>query len=187
MLRHRVSHLRFLIVLAAAVGALTLVACENNRTKLNEKQAAEGLGLPDSQSDGNKHTLPQRCPLDELVVDPKPDTPDWAIMQTLQAALDATTGHDDATNFQKFFAQFAAGNDENRIKMDYWGRAKQHVTKYLQGDAAKGMTFKICERREEPSGETKIFIQSLDPKKSNPPYRLKKNEQGAWKITFHPI
>lgn len=183
-MRHRRSYIPILL---SVLAAFSVAACENNRTNLSEKQAVEGLGVPDSKSDGNKHTLPQRCPLDELIVEPAATTPDWVIMQTLQAALEASTGHDDETNFKKFFAQFAAGNDESRIKMDYWGRAKQHVAKYLQGDAAKGMTFKICERREEPSGETKIFIQSLDPKKSNPPYRLKKNEQGAWKITFHPI
>ena len=164
---------------------LTGSACENNRTKLSEKQSIEGLGIPDTGSSGKRVQLDPRCELDQLISDPKPDTPDFVIYTMLEAASAAAEGKDEAGNFQKFFAQFMDGTEERRVKEDFWGRAKKYAPKYLQQDASQGVQYKICERRDEANGEIKIFIQSLDKQKSNPPIRLKKDATGAWKVTFY--
>jgi len=174
-----------LSVLALTLTALAASACENNRTSLTAEQSQNGLGIPDSGSSGKKVTLDPRCNLDELVSDPKPDTPDLVIYTMLEAAAAANEGKDEAGNFQKFYAQFIEGTEERRVKEDFWGRAKKNAAKYLQQDASAGIQYKICERRDEAGGEVKIFIQSLDKQKSNPPIKLKKDATGAWKVTFY--
>ncbi|MCC6623874.1 MAG: hypothetical protein IT385_21625 [Deltaproteobacteria bacterium] len=173
-------------ILLAVVGlALAGAACENNRTQLSEKQSVEGLGIPDTSSSGKKITLDARCNLDELISDPAAGTPDAVIYTMIEAAAAAAEGKDEDGNFQKFFSQFMEGTEEKRVKMDFWGRAKKFVSKYLQQDASAGVQYKICERRDEGNGEIKIFIQSLDKQKSNPPIKLKKDATGAWKVTFY--
>jgi len=172
--------------LLAVLGlALLASACENNRTKLTEKQSVEGLGIPDTTTSNKKISLDPRCNLDELISDPAAGTPDLTIYTMIEAAAAAAEGKDEEGNFQKFFAQFSEGTEEKRVKQDFWGRAKKFVTKYLQQDAAAGIQYKICERRDESNGEIKIFIQSLDKQKSNPPIKLKKDATGAWKVTFY--
>ncbi|MFO0747411.1 MAG: hypothetical protein U1F43_17350 [Myxococcota bacterium] len=174
-----------LSLLVCGLALLAFAACENNRTTLTEKQSQEGLGLPDTGSSGKKITLDARCNLDELITTPAPDSPDAVIMSMMEAANAAASGQDEDGNFKKFFAAFMDGTEERRVKEDFWGRAKKFVPKYLQQDASQGITYKICERREEAGGEIKIFIQSLDKQKSNPPIKLKKNDAGKWKVTFY--
>lgn len=181
-LRHQPSILVSLAVMLVATG---LAACENNRTSLTEKQSQEGLGLPDSGSSGKRAQLDPECKLDELIKDPAPDTPDAVIATMLEAASAAAGGQDEAGNFKKFHSQFMDGTEERRVREDFWGRAKKWVGKYLQQDASQGIAYKICERRDEGRGEVKIFIQSLDKQKSNPPIRLRKNDAGVWKVTFY--
>jgi hypothetical protein len=171
------------ILTALAVFAVAAVACESNRTKLTEEQAAQGLHLPDTSSDGNRIKLDPRCQLNETIVEPKEGTPDYVIHELLSAA--AASG-DDATNFKRFSAHFPPESEIKWIRDQYWTRAKKFVTKYLQQDASQGIVYKICERRENKSnGEIKIFIQSLDPQKSNPPITVKKDDAGTWRVVFY--
>ncbi len=171
------------ILAALAVFAVVAAACESNRTKLSEEQAERGLGLPDTSSDGNRIKLDPRCQLNETVVEPKENTPEWVIFELISAA--AASG-DDATNFKRFSAQFSPESEIKWIRDQYWPRAKKFVTKYLQQDVAQGVVYKICERRpNNTSGELKVFIQSLDPQKSNPPITVKKDDAGVWKVVFY--
>lgn len=176
---------RFVVSLALTVLALGFAACENNRTKLTEKQSQEGLGLPDTSSSGKRAQLDPECKLNELISNPAADTPDAVLAGMLEAANAAASGQDEDGNFKKFYSAFMDGTEERRVKEDFWGRAKKWVGKYLQQDASQGIAYKICERRDEGGGEIKIFIQSLDKQKSNPPVKLKKNPAGQWKVTFY--
>ena len=45
--------------------------------------------------------------------------------------------------------------------------------------------YTICDRKEQPNGAVKIFIKSSDAKKSNPPITLKKDADGAWKVSSY--
>jgi hypothetical protein len=173
---------RFVLAASLTVLALGSSGCENNRTKLTKEQSEGGLGVPDSSSDGKRVKLDPRCELNETVMDPKEGTPEFVIFKMLEAA--AASG-DEAKNFKQFYSYFPADKEEKWVRDQYWPRARKFVNKYLQQDAGSGIAFKICERREEGGGELKIFIQSLDPQKSNPPIKLKKDDTGAWKVTFY--
>lgn len=184
---HHAPPLRRLLALALAIVpaivlAPSLAACENNRTKLTKEQSEGGLGLPDTSSDGKRIKLDPRCDLNETVVDPKEGTPEYVISQLLEAA--AAPGDENA-NFRKFYSHFPADTAEKWVRDQYFSRARKFVNKYLQQDAGNGIVYKICERRESNNGEVKIFIQSLDPNKSNPPITLKKDEAGVWKVVFY--
>lgn len=173
---------RLVVMVSLTAMAAGASGCENNRTKLTKEQSEGGLGLPDSSSDGKRVKLDPRCELNETVMDPKEGTPEFVIFKMLEAA--AASG-DEATNFKQFYSYFPADKEEKWVRDQYWPRARKFVNKYLQQDAGSGIVFKICERREEGGGELKIFIQSLDPQKSNPPIKLKKDDAGAWKVTFY--
>jgi hypothetical protein len=164
------------------VAATMATGCENNRTQLTEEQSEGGLGLPDTVKE-RKVKLDPRCGLNETIQDPKEGTPDYVIGQLLEAA--AATG-DEKANFQKFYSHFSPDAEESWVKSQYWPRARKFVTKYLQQDAGSGIVYKICDRRpNEKKGEVKIFIQSLDPEKSNTPITLKKDDAGVWKVIFY--
>ena len=169
-------------VVLAMLFAGVFPACENNRTKLSAEQSERGLGLPDSSSDGKRIKLDPRCNLNETVVDPKEGTVEYVISQLLEAA--AAPG-DENVNFKKFYSYFPADKEEKWVRDQYFSRARKFLNKYLQQDAGAGIVFKICERREQGNGEVKVFIQSLDPNKSNPPITLQKDESGAWKVVFY--
>ncbi|TNF29015.1 MAG: hypothetical protein EP329_16730 [Deltaproteobacteria bacterium] len=164
------------------VGLTITSGCENNRTKLTEEQSEGGLGLPTTSSNPKKKiTIDPRCELNEEVVDPKADTPEWVIYQLLDAAR---TKDDSEDAFQKFYAQFDESQAESWVRQQFWPRARKHVTKYLLGDPSQGVVYKICDRRED-NGKIKIFIQSTDPTKSNPPITVKKDDGGKWKVVFY--
>lgn len=157
-------------------------ACENNRTNLTAEQSERGLGLPDTSSDGKRIKLDPRCKLDELVTDPKEGTVEYVIFKLIEAA--AATG-DDKAAFQKFYSHFPSDTEERWVRDQYFTRAQKFVDKYLQQDLSQGVAFKICERRDEGKDKVKVFIQSLDPNKSNPPITLQKDDAGAWKVIFY--
>lgn len=166
------------LVLVAALAT----ACENNRTNLTAEQSERGLGLPDTSSDGKRVKLDPRCKLDELVTDPKEGTVEHVLFQLIEAA--SATG-DDKAAFQKFYSHFPSDTEERWVRDQYFTRAKKFVDKYLQQDISQGVAFKICERRDEGKDTVKVFIQSLDHNKSNPPITLKKDDAGVWKVIFY--
>lgn len=174
---------RSVAVFATLAAVLAVSGCESNRTKLTEEQAERGLGLPDTSSDGTRIKLDPRCQANQTVAEAEKNTPEWVILELLTAA--AATG-DEETNFRRFAANFPPETEVKWIRDQYWSRAKKFVTKYLQGDPAQGIVYKICERREnKANGELKLFIQSLDPQKSNPPITVKKDDAGVWKVVFY--
>lgn len=169
--------------LAAMLLALASApACENNRTKLSKEQSEGGLGLPTTSSSRKKITIDPRCELNEEIVEAKENTPEWVIYQLLDAAR---APEDNEENFQKFYAQFDSETQaESWVRQQFWPRARKHVSKYLQGDPSQGVVYKICDRRKE-NGKVKIFIQSTDPTKSNPPIAVQKDDGGKWKVVFY--
>ncbi len=167
---------------AALVLGLMVSGCDNKRTNLSEEQAEKGLGLPTSHSGTEKIDIDPRCEANDTIVDPTANSPE-AIIKDL---LDASQMEDAEAGFEKFYAHF----DQTKVKRDwakkqYWPRARKHVKKYLAADQADGTVFRVCERRKKNDSELKIFIQSNDPKKSNPPITFGKQADGSWKVIFY--
>ena len=179
---HRLLAPRGGLVLAV-VALLFATGCENNRTKLSEEQSEGGLGLSDVSSSGRRANIDPRCELNKDIVEPEENTPEWVIYQLLDAAR---APEDTEEAFQRFYAQFdAATQAESWVRQQFWPRARKHVSKYLKGDPSQGVTYTVCERREEVDGKVKIFIQSSDANKSNPPIAMKKDDGGKWKVVFY--
>ena len=183
-LRRLPDAMRGLVVATLALALFGMFAgCENrNGTSLTKEQSENGLGLPDTSSDGKRIKLDPRCELNETVMDPKEGTIEFVLFQLLEAA---TAGGDEKVNFQKFYSHFSPDQEEKWVRDQFFSRARKFANKYLQQDVGSGIVFKICERREQGNGEVKVFIQSLDPNKSNPPITLKKDEAGVWKVIFY--
>ncbi|MCA9518944.1 MAG: hypothetical protein KC635_28605 [Myxococcales bacterium] len=158
------------------------LGCESNRTKLTKEQSEQGLGLSDASSDRRPISIDPRCELNEEVVDPAEKSPEWVIQQLLEAS---SSPKDDEASFQKFFSHFDETKSESWVRQQYWPRARQHVDKYLLRPAGEGVVYKICDRRPTGDSKVKIFIQSNDPKKSNPPITLDKDAEGVWKVSFY--
>ncbi len=169
----------YLATLSVAALLALFTGCEKKNSHLTQQQAEQGLGLPDTSSDGSKTRLKTRCELNETIMDPKPGTPEFVIADVLGAS--AATGDDNA-NFERFYSHFPADKDKKWVRDQYWPRAKKMVTKYLQQEASQGIVYKICRRLEDKStGQITIFIESLDADKKHPPYTLQQ-DAGAWKI-----
>lgn len=167
--------------LGSVIMLLVSAGCDNKRTQLSEQQMAEGLGTRGTVQASEKVKLDPRCELSEKVVDPAKDSAEWVLQEIYAAA--AATGDDDA-NFQRFFAHFDEGVAEKWAREQYWPRIKQHVSKYLEGDATAGTIYTVCERRNEGSEMTKFFIRSSDQSKSNPPVTLQKKPDGKFRVVF---
>jgi len=169
------------VLLALIALALALGACKG-QSHISEEQAERGLGLPDSSSDGTRIKLDARCPANQTVSSAEPNTPEFVLLELLTAA---NSSGDEAANFQRFATHFPPETEVKWIRDQYWSRAKKFVSKYLVPDS-EGVTFRICERREnKQNGELKLFIQSFDPQKSNPPITVKKDDAGVWKVVFY--
>ncbi|MCA9647670.1 MAG: hypothetical protein KC492_43570, partial [Myxococcales bacterium] len=111
--------------MALLLAGFTLTTgCENNRTKLTEEQAQQGLGLPDSSSKGAELKLDPRCKLNELVTEPQEGTPEFVIAKLFEAA--SADGDEDA-NFQKFFSHFPSDAQERWVRDQYFTRSRKHV------------------------------------------------------------
>lgn len=169
-------------LLLSAFALVVASGCKDNRSGLTDEQAEKGMGLPDSSSSREKITFDPRCELNEKVVETQENTPEWVIQQLLAAA---SSEKDDEESFQKFYSHFDASQAESWVRAQFWPRARTHASKYLPQDANAGIVYTICERRDEGDGKVKIFIQSNDPSKSNPPSTFKKDDAGKWKVVFY--
>lgn len=177
--------LRGITVIVALVALALTTACKSEG-HITAEQAERGLGLPDTSSDGTRIKLDARCPANQTVNKAEANTPEFVLLELITAANEAgNAGGDEAANFQRFAAHFPPETEVKWIRDQYWSRAKKFVTKYLVPDS-EGVTFRICERREnKQNGELKLFIQSFDPQKSNPPITVKKDDAGVWKVVFY--
>lgn len=138
-----------------------------------------GLGLPDTSASRERVKMDPRCELGEVVSAPAEGTPEWVIRDILTAA----TGPEGEAGFDRFFKHFKGEKDEAWVRRQYWPRAREHASKYLEeGD---GVVYTICRRKEQPDGGLKIFIKSHEATKSNPPITVKKNADGVWKVVFY--
>jgi hypothetical protein len=181
-MRHSTTRSRLgALLLGAVIMLVTAGACDNKRTKLSEREMAEGLQGRGPVAASQKIKVDPRCDLSEKVVDPAKDSPEWIIQEMFAAA--AAKGDDNA-NFQRFFAHFDETTAEKWARDQYWPRIKQHVSKYLEGDPGAGTVYTLCERRVESPDTTKFFIRSADPSKSNPPITLQKKADGKFKVVF---
>ncbi|MGM0577335.1 MAG: hypothetical protein ACQEXJ_16540 [Myxococcota bacterium] len=170
--------------LAAVVAlAFGLVACKE---ELDPEVV--GRGLPDTGSTGTPTPeMAQRCKLDEKVDAPEEGTPERVVARVLGAAK-AAGDEDDEAEFQRFFGQFAEGQDESWARSQYWKAARKHADLFVYGGGGdEPVTYVICRRQEKDGGVT-LYLGSKDTqKKSHVPITLEKQEDGAWKVTkFSP-
>ena len=126
----------------------------------------------------NKTSVPlgdPTCPEREVIKEPKEGTAENVILQMYLAALKGDTEE----NFEKFYSCFAKTQKKTFVKDEHWPRIIKFVRKYIQNPDQPAYT--IC--KKVPSGEEsiKIYIQSNDPQKTNPPILLLK-EDGALKV-----
>jgi len=180
----RIAPLALASVLFAAAGAsLTVTAgCKGNPSGLSERQAERGMGYIPKTDDVHREPIriDPRCELNETVVDPAEDSPEWVIQDMLYAA---SSPEDSEEMFQRFYGHFAS-EAESWVRQQHWPRGRQHVDKYLERDRGEGIVFTICERRREANNRSRISIKSNDPEKSNPPITLEQTDDG-WKVVFY--
>ena len=68
----------------------------------------------------------------------------------------------------------------------YWSAAKKHVRTYVSESSEEDeVVFSVCRRVEESGDSLKLFIGSNDPKRSNMPITLGRNDAGEWRVTSY--
>ena len=169
---------------ALACATVLAIATAGAACKQQHDPEVEGYGLPDSSS--AKTALPpmaKRCKLDEAVKAPAKGTPE----ATIQALYGAAVGKDDQAHLQSFQDQFSSSQNRSWIKTGYWPKARKYVRKYLPSDYKDGdpVTFTVCRRKQRSDGSVTLYIRANDPKKSNVPITLEKNDKGVWKVTSY--
>jgi len=117
------------------------------------------------------------CPVKGVITSGDTSTPEGTVFLAYKAAL---RGTEEA--FEDFFGLFASYHAKNKawIGEAQWTRLLTHVKKYVPDPAKPSYT--VCRKEQGNNADSiKIFVQSNDPKKSDPPITLVK-EGSAWKI-----
>lgn len=171
-----------LLLLLAGLG-LAAAGCD----KKPDPEDPQPYGWADTSSSGKLAGADekwQRCKLDEKIQAPEEGTPEHVLHALFQAAA---TAEDTPEAFQAFFGHFDSTFKERDVKYNYWKRFRKFLPKYkveVEGAAEGEFVFHICDRIEQEGGKLKFFIKTEDPKKSNPPITLKKDDAGDWKVAF---
>jgi len=117
------------------------------------------------------------CPEKQVITSGDQSTPEGTIWLAYKAALKGTS--EAADDFFGLFASYHARN-KSFVQGTQWPRLIQHVRKYVP--TPDKPSFTLCRRvKESGPNSIKIFVQSNDPQKSDPPITLV-NEGGSWKI-----
>ena len=175
--RHRRCQLGWGALVIGAIAALLVPGCSSKTDP-----ATVGHGLPDTSSTRQAHapTL-GRCELNEVIQYPDSDKPEWVIHELFSAAL-SLEPEDKA--FKRFARVFSDIHKERWIREAYWSAAKKHVRTYVSDTSEEDeVVFSVCRRVEESQDSLKLFIGSNDPKRSNIPITLARNNAGEWKVT----
>lgn len=115
------------------------------------------------------------CPEKKEITNPKEDEPEYVIYQLYKSAL----GGDTDENFETFYSFFAETQHKDFVKKEHWPRIIKHVRKYVKGE--NDPSYVICRTDKLSEDRIRIFIKCNDPKKTNPPINLIK-EDGKWKV-----
>jgi len=117
------------------------------------------------------------CPEKQVITSGDQTTPEGTVWLAYKAAIKGTS-----EAFDDFFGLFASFHARNKgfVQSAQWPRLLQHVRKYVP--APDKPSYTLCRRvKESGPNSIKLFIQSNDPQKSDPPITLV-NEGGSWKI-----
>jgi len=172
-------------LIGVAIMAVATVGCDNKRTKLTDEQLEVGLPSRGEVPPSERVKLDPRCEVNQQVTEPEEGTAEWVLHDLIAAASEANeAGADDAALFQRFYAHFSSETAERWAKDQYWGRFKQHVSKYVDAESIHDHAFTICERKTETPDTTRFAIKSHDTTKSNPPITLREMPDGKFRVVF---
>jgi len=97
----------------------------------------------------------------------------------IYVAYRAALSKDADRAFQEFSRAFKKDIDRDQLRRFVWPAVRRHVVKYTAGPSDP--SFNICSSKKQKMGRVKVFVESNDPKKSNPPIVMVQ-EDGLWKI-----
>lgn len=118
---------------------------------------------------------PSRCPANKAVSNDDLAQVGGALFHAYRAALKGNT----ADAFNDFLAAFHPDADRNHLKTQIFPRVVEHVGKYVAGPSDP--TFTLCRIEQQSPERVKVFVQSRDARKSDPPVILVLHE-GKWLI-----
>lgn len=114
-----------------------------------------------------------RCPANQAVTSDDLTEVGGALVRAYRAALKGNTP--DA--FAEFQAAFQPDADRNHLKTQIFPRVVEHVGKYVAGPSDPSIT--LCRVEKQTGERIKVFVQSRDPRKSDPPSLLVLHD-GKW-------
>lgn len=114
-----------------------------------------------------------RCPANQTVTSGDLAQIGGALYRAYQAALKGNTPE----AFEEFQAAFQPEADRNHLKTQVFPRVVEHVGKYVAGPSDPSFT--LCRVEKQTDDRVKVFVQSRDPKKSDPPSLLVLRD-GKW-------
>lgn len=173
--------------LAAAVVVLAL-SCRGEQTPPAQAPAgpaqapasgtaptSAGAGQPTSGAPATMDRVTSRCPANQPVTGGNLDEVGGALYRAYQAALKGNTPE----AFEEFQAAFQPEADRNHLKTQIFPRVVEHVGKYVAGPSDPSFT--LCRVEKQTPDRVKVFVQSRDQKKSDPPSLLVLRD-GKWLI-----
>lgn len=115
------------------------------------------------------------CPANQSVASGDLGEVGGALYRAYQAALKGDTPE----AFDEFQAAFQPDADRAHLKTQIFPRVVEHVGKYVAGPSDPSFT--LCRVERQTPARVKVFVQSRDPKKSDPPSLLVLRD-GKWLI-----
>ncbi len=142
-----------------------------------EAQAGGSAGVGQGQAAPAGPTpqerVASRCPANQSVTSGDLAEVGGALYRAYQAALKGNTSE----AFEEFQAAFHADADRNHLKTQIFPRVVEHVGKYVAGPSDPSFT--LCRIEKQTPERVKVFVQSRDPRKSDPPSILVLRD-GKW-------
>lgn len=136
--------------------------------------ASAGSGRAESAAaPGSVERVHSRCPANQAVTSGDLGEVGGALYRAYQAALKGNTPE----AFDEFQAAFHPDADRNHLKTQIFPRVVEHVAKYVAGPSDPSFT--LCRVEKQTPERVKVFVQSRDPKKSDPPSLLVLRD-GKW-------
>ncbi len=137
------------------------------RTASTEAPASAGSGqTAPASAPGFVERVRSRCPANQSVTSGDLGEVGGALYRAYQAALKGNTPE----AFDEFQAAFHPEADRNHLRTQIFPRVVEHVAKYVVGPSDPSFT--LCRVEKQTPERVKVFVQSRDPKKSDPPSLL---------------
>lgn len=130
-------------------------------------------GQPGGMAPGVTERVASRCPANQTVSSDDLAEVGGALVRAYRAALKGNNPE----AFEEFQAAFQPDADRNHLKTQIFPRVVEHVGKYVAGPSDPSIT--LCRVEKQTPERVKVFVQSRDPRKSDPPSLLVLRD-GKW-------